>query len=111
MKSNNQEEHLKQILEQQLSTELNENYISNPVVKERLEVRLKKILEEIASREEALIIPIKEDGVHRFNWSRIVAAAIVILLLGSGVYYLFNQIINPITRSHYPHFTSLKHLF
>lgn len=91
LKSNNQEKYLQQILEQQLSRELNKNYISNPVVKERLEVRLKKILEEIASKEEARVVPINEDEVHRFNWSRIVAAAIVIVLLGFGVYYLFNH--------------------
>ena len=91
LKSNNQEEEVQQMLDQQLSGELNKNHISDPEVKERLEIRLKKILEEIALKEEGTVIPIKETVVRRFNWIHIAAASIIIFLIGSGVYYLLNR--------------------
>ncbi|MGN6532519.1 MAG: FecR family protein [Ginsengibacter sp.] len=91
LKNNEQQENVQQILEQQLSGNVNERDISDPVVKKQLEIRLKKILEEITLEEEVSVIPMNVPHIRRFNPTRIAAAVIVIFLLGSGVYYLFNR--------------------
>ncbi|MEO7044566.1 MAG: FecR domain-containing protein [Ferruginibacter sp.] len=91
LKSKNIGEEVEQILERQLSGTGNESRLSNPLLKERLKIRLDKILEEIAEKEDAKVIPFNESIKRRFNWSRLAAAAVIIFFLGLGVYYLLNN--------------------
>jgi len=84
LKDHPQDELPQQLIEEQVAKKLEEDHRTDPAVRERLEMRLQKILRQI----ETPVLPI---GIRRFRWSRIAAAAAIILAIGTGAYFLVNR--------------------